>query len=63
MPKYGFIPGPSPYFSVFGLNTEVYRQISEFTPKTGKYRPEIARYLDAFQAVFMLQRTKFRHAE
>ena len=47
MSKYGVISGP--YFSVFGLNTE----ISVFSPNTGKYGPEITPYLDTFHAVYM----------
>ena len=46
MVKYGVISGP--YFLVFRLNTE---KISAFSPKTGKYRPEITPYLDTFHAV------------
>ena len=32
------------YFPVFGLNTKIYG----FSPKTGKYGPEITPYLDTF---------------
>ena len=47
--KYGVISGP--YFSVFGLNAEIYR-ISVFSPNTGKYGPEKTPYLDTFHVVF-----------
>ena len=48
MAKYGVISGP--YFSVFGLNAEIY-QISVFSLNTGKYGPEKTPYLDTFHAV------------
>ena len=48
MSKYGVIS--SPYFPVFGLNTEIYRVISVFNPNAGKYGPEITPYLDTFNA-------------
>ena len=44
VPKYGVISGP--YFSVFGLNAEIY-----FSTNTGKCGPEITPYLDTFHAV------------
>ena len=47
--KYGVISGP--YFPVFGLNTEIY---SVFSPKTGKYGPEVTPYLESFHAVYII---------
>ena len=38
-----------PYFPAFGL-------ISVFSPNTGKYGPEITRYLDTFRAVLLFTR-------
>ena len=43
--KYGVFPGP--YFPVFVLNTE-------FSPNTGKYRPEETPYFDIFHAVIRI---------
>ena len=45
MSKYGVFSGP--YFSVFGLNTEIYG--------VKKYGPEITPYLDTFLAVSLNQ--------
>ena len=41
----------SPYFPVFGLNTEIFSVVSVFGPNTGKYGPEITPYLDTFYTV------------
>ena len=38
-------------FPVFGLNTEIYEVFYEFSPNTGKYRPEKTPYLYTFHAV------------
>ena len=40
-----------PYFPVFGLNMEIYREISVFSPNTEKYGPEKNPHLDSFHAV------------
>ena len=48
--KYGVISRP--YFPVLGLNTEIHKNLSVFSPNTGKYGPEITPYLDTFHAVF-----------
>ena len=50
--KYKVISGS--YFPVFGLNTEFTRQISEFSPNTGKNGQKITPYLDTFHAVYIL---------
>ena len=47
--KYGVIS--SPYFPVFGLNTEIYFVNLHIPSDTGKYGPEITPYLDTFHAV------------
>ena len=52
--KYGVISGP--YFLVFGLNTEITKQISVFNPNTGKYGPEITPYLGTFHTVSLLSK-------
>ena len=47
--KYGVISRS--YFPVLGLNTEIHKNLSVFSPNTGKYGPEITPYLDTFHAV------------
>ena len=44
--KYGVISGT--YFSVFGLNTDIY---AVFSPNKGKYGPKITPYVDTFHTV------------
>ena len=46
--KYGVISGP--YFSAFGLNTEIYSVSLVFSPNAEKYGPEITPYLDTFHS-------------
>ena len=41
-----------PYFSVFGLNTEIYGGNLVFSPNKTKYGPEKTPFLDTFHAVF-----------
>ena len=43
-----------PYFSMIGLNTEIYG----FSPNIGKYRPEKTPYLDIFHAASSLKKNK-----
>ena len=47
--KYRVYSGP--YFSVFGLNTEIYVVNLRIQSNTGKYGPEKTPYLDTFHAV------------
>ena len=49
VPKYGVSSGP--YFSVFGLNTEIYGANVVFSLHSEKYGPEKTPYLDYFHAV------------
>ena len=51
MSKYGVFS--SPYFPVFGLNTEIYGVNLRTSPNTGKYGPENTPYLDTFHAVIL----------
>ena len=48
----------SPYFPVFGLNTEIY---SVNTENTGKYEPEITPYLDISNAVPFVTTNFYNH--
>ena len=55
-----------PYFSAFGLNTEVLSLISVFSPNAGKYRPEKLRIwtlftssAKVFQKIFMRFEKKY----
>ena len=49
MSKYGVFSGP--YFPVFGLNKEIYSEISAFIPNLGKYGPEKTQCLHNFYAM------------
>ena len=51
--KYSVNSGP--YFPVFGLNMESTKYLSVFSPKAGKYGPEITPYLDTFHTVKVIQ--------
>ena len=42
------------YFSVFGLNMEIYSVNSVFSPNLEKYGPEETLYLDTFHAVYLI---------
>ena len=47
--KYGVYSGP--YFSLFGLNTEIYSVNLRIQSEYGKIRPEKTSYLDTFHTV------------
>ena len=47
------------YFSVSGLNTNIYEVDLLFSPNTGKYGPEKTPYLDTFHAVVISNTATF----
>ena len=51
--KYGVISGP--YFSVFGLNTEIYGVNLRIQFEYRKYGPETTPYLDTFHTVSLTE--------